>query len=215
MLKDHGDINYFDYNTAIDTGKIPEDYLEFWGYEDIKLLDFAKEQLTTLSSKEEPFMLMMETVDTHFPDGYICENCESTFSDQYTNVLRCQSELIFEFIQWCQTQDWYKDTTIVIVGDHLTMKANYFPKDSDYTRTTYNCFINSFAEAKNIKNRQFTELDLFPTILASMGCKIDGDVLGIGTNLFSDKQTLCEKYGYNFVNTELKKKSEFYSNELM
>lgn len=37
-------------------------------------------------------------------------------------------------------------------------------------------------------------MDLFPTTLVAMGAKFKGDRLGIGTNLFSDKKTLTEKY---------------------
>ena len=35
-------------------------------------------------------------------------------------------------------------------------------------------------------------MDMFPTTLASLGAVIDGDRLGLGTNLFSDKPTLAE-----------------------
>ena len=38
-------------------------------------------------------------------------------------------------------------------------------------------------------------MDLFQTTLAAMGTKIDGDRLGLGTNLYSDKETLAERYG--------------------
>ena len=33
-------------------------------------------------------------------------------------------------------------------------------------------------------------MDMFPTILASLGAQIEGDRLGIGTNLFSNKTML-------------------------
>ena len=63
-----------------------------------------------------------------------------------------------------------------------------------------------------MKNRQFTTMDMFPTTLASMGVIIEGDQLGLGTNLFSEKQTLAEKYGMDTVNEELVKDSKFFNN---
>lgn len=56
---------------------------------------------------------------------------------------------------------------------------------------------------------------MFPTILASLGCEIEGDRLGLGTNLFSEKNTLAEEYGYENLFEELEKKSTFYNMELL
>lgn len=38
-------------------------------------------------------------------------------------------------------------------------------------------------------------MDLFPTMLASLGVQIEGNRLGLGTNLFSDKKTLMKELG--------------------
>jgi phosphoglycerol transferase len=54
---------------------------------------------------------------------------------------------------------------------------------------------------------------MFPTTLAAMGCTIEGDRLGIGTNLFSGKPTLTEKYGYDKLNLEISKRSDFYNTQ--
>lgn len=41
-----------------------------------------------------------------------------------------------------------------------------------------------------------------------MGVQIEGDRLGLGTNLFSSIQTLVERYGYETEQKELQKKSD-------
>lgn len=56
---------------------------------------------------------------------------------------------------------------------------------------------------------------MFPTILASMGVEIEDDRLGIGTNLFSETPTVYEEYGFEYVNNELEKKSEFMNNNIL
>ena len=215
MLSTHKLTNYIDHTNAIKMGLIPEDYVKFWGYEDMKLFEFAKDELTKISQKEEPFFLMMETIDTHMPSGFACDKCTREFGDKYSNVLRCSSRQVAEFVEWCQQQDWYEDTTIVLLGDHLTMVHTYLQNVGNYQRTTYNCFINSFIQSNNTTNRQFSTIDMFPTILASIGCEIEGDRLGLGTNLFSKSQTLVEEYGIDYINKEFKKKSMFYLDELM
>ena len=52
-------------------------------------------------------------------------------------------------------------------------------------------------------------LDYFPTTLAALGAEIDGNRLGLGTNLFSYEQTLVERFGLSTVDDELEKKSRF------
>ena len=84
-----------------------------------------------------------------------------------------------------------------------------------YVRKVYNAFINSATEPLNEKNRLFTTLDLFPSTLAAMGCEIEGNRLGLGVNLFSDEQTLAEKYGYEYMFGEMGKMSKFYVKELL
>lgn len=207
---EHGNYDIVDYQYVVENGWIPEDYYVWWGYEDAYLFEFAKEQLLDLASQEEPFNLTMLTVDTHFEDGYVCEKCEDTHGDdQYANVMACSSEQIEEFIQWVQEQDFYENTTIVLAGDHLTMDSDYCEDVSyDYERKTYVSYINSAAQPEMNTSRTYTTFDHFPTTLAALGAQIEGNRLGLGTNLFSTEETLVERYGIDYENQELEKRSE-------
>jgi len=206
----HGNFSFFDYKYAIEQGLIPEDYYVWWGYEDEKLFTYAKEEVLRLAEESEPFNLTLLTVDTHFEDGYLCELCDAEFGDnRYANVMACSSRQVAEFINWIQQQSFYENTTIVIAGDHLTMDSDFCKGvENNYQRKTYVTYINSAVEVEDDSYRSYTTLDLFPTTLASLGCRIDGNRLGLGTNLFSSERTLVERYGYGYVNNELKKKSE-------
>ena len=53
-------------------------------------------------------------------------------------------------------------------------------------------------------------MDMFPTTLASLGATIEGDRLGLGTNLFSGEQTLAEKLTFDQLNDDLSRKSKFF-----
>lgn len=99
------------------------------------------------------------------------------------------------------------------MGDHNSMVADFWEDIGDFKRRMYNCFINLPEETKtqNIKYRDVTTIDIFPTTLAALGVEIEGDRLGLGTNVFSDRQTLIEELGEENFGTELKKYSRYYN----
>ena len=211
-FQEHGNYEMEDYSYAIENGLIPSDYKVWWGYEDQKLFEFAKEKLLQLSQGDEPFNLTMLTVDTHFEDGYVCEQCLTEYDTQYSNVMACSSRQVGEFLKWIQQQDFYENTTIVISGDHPTMDSDYcaeIDQEGNYDRRVFTAYINAAVYAQDQQERTYSTFDNFPTTLAALGVQIDGDRLGLGTNLFSGTKTLLEEFGNSKVNAELKKKSEF------
>lgn len=211
LYMEHGNFDIKDYNYAVENGWIPGDYRVWWGYEDEKLFSFAKEELLNLSQSEEPFNLTMLTVDTHFEDGWVCELCGNTFEDnQYANVMSCSSHQIREFIDWIKQQDFYENTTIVLTGDHPTMDGDFCEDiPEDYVRKTYTVYINPAAETADPSlRREYTTFDDFPTTLAGLGVEIEGNRLGLGTNLFSEEMTLTELYGTDRMEQELHKQSK-------
>ena len=211
-FQEHGNYEREAYSYAIENGLIPSDYKVWWGYEDQKLFEFAKEKLLQLSQGDEPFNLTMLTVDTHFEDGYVCEQCPTEYDTQYSNVMACSSRQVGEFLKWIQQQDFYENTTIVISGDHPTMDSDYcaeIDQEGNYDRRVFTAYINAAVYAQDQQERTYSTFDNFPTTLAALGVQIDGDRLGLGTNLFSGTKTLLEEFGNSKVNAELKKKSEF------
>ena len=226
----HGTENIYDYYTAQDVENLLpyKDYHdEFWGIEDHYLYEYAKEVLTDLSKKEEPFAFTMFTIDTHSPSGNICLMCRRRsikgMSDQekkntrFEDVLSCASCQINDFVEWLSCQPFYENTTVIIVGDHNSMNNTYFSTvvPQDYTRRVYNCIINAPIKPTKEKNRDFTTFDMFPTTLAALGCTIEGDRLGLGVNLYSDEQTLCERYGIDYLNKEISKASPYYDRNFL
>ena len=78
-------------------------------------------------------------------------------------------------------------------------------------RFIYNCFINANAqEGFAAKGREFTSLDIFPTVLSAMGFELSDNRMGLGTNLFSGEKTISEELGFARLNEELSKRSTFY-----
>lgn len=214
----HGGYHIKDYYTALEEGWIPEGYYVWWGYEDTKLIEFAKKEIVSLADSDAPFNFTMLTVDTHFTDGYVCELCNTESDVQYDNVISCSSRQIAAFVDWIRQQAFYENTTIVIAGDHPTMDYNYITEKgvADYDRRVYVAIINPAENCKSVeRERQYTTLDLFPTTLAALGVQIPEERLGLGVNLFSETPTLYEEYGRAYVNRELLKYSDLYTKKLL
>lgn len=209
----HGGFDIRDYDYMNANGRIPRDYHVFWGYEDEKLFQFAREDLLEMSASGQPFNLTMLTVDTHFEDGYRCRLCRDEFGEQYADSFACASRQVAAFVEWVQQQDFYENTTIVICGDHPTMDKDFcLNVPETYQRRTYVAVINGQTpggDAGTKTYRTYSTMDLFPTTLAAMNVRIEGDRLGLGTNLYSGKETLIEKYGLEECETQLKFPSPF------
>ena len=212
----NGNYKIFDVNYAIKQGKMTDQDRVWWGFNDDSLFEWSKEEVLNLSSQEKPFNFIILTADTHFPNGYLSPNAETKYDSQYENAHAYSSKLINEFVEWVQAQDFYQDTTIVILGDHLGMQNDFYSQyaTEQYTRTVYNVIINPAIEAQNNTNRQFSLMDMYPTILASIGVKIEGNRLGLGTNLYSGVKTLIEEHGFDYFEEEIKKNSTFYNNHI-
>ncbi len=107
FFQSHGNFNIYDYKAAKELGWIPEDYKQFWGYEDDKLYEFAKKELTRLHETGKPFHFVMETADTHAPEGYLSVHAEKKFDTQYANCIYYSQAQAVEFVRWIQAQPFY------------------------------------------------------------------------------------------------------------
>jgi phosphoglycerol transferase len=214
-FEQHGNYEIFDVQSARDTGKIPQDYNEWWGFEDEKLVEYAKEKITELANSDQPFNFTMLTADTHFKDGYLCKDCPDTYDEQYLNVLSCSSARISEFVEWIQQQDFYEDTVVILAGDHLTMDGLISATlQEDASRQTYFTVLNGPEYTLN-QDREFTTFDIFPTTLEAMGFQIENGRLGLGTSLYSSTPTLCEELGFSELNSQIAYRSAYYEEQIL
>lgn len=209
----HGHIDLHDLEHYREKGKVPNDYNVFWGIEDRKLYQYAKEELDSLYTLDAPFALYLTTMDTHQPDGYVDEECNQEFKNiekKYVKALRCASSQLYAFILWAKVQPWFENTVISVMGDHtqprLSAKVGVSKTDSLYWT---NFMINS-AIQKPVKSRQYSSLDMFPTLLEAMGFELEHRGLALGRSLFSDSSTMLELYGRKTLDSLLRERSVQY-----
>lgn len=161
---------------------------------------FAKQILDTIS---EPFSLTFFTIDTHAPHGLYDPDCikvpdEKNEDERLKAAARCVSRELSNFLDTLKTKAFYNNTSIIIFGDHLFMGTRLVKGAPN--RRWIDIFINTQKTPISEEKRQFSDIDMFPTILSSINFDIEGGRLGFGTDLFSDKKTLVESLGLDSVN---------------
>ncbi|EAY14825.1 hypothetical protein TVAG_410910 [Trichomonas vaginalis G3] len=204
-FKSHGADEILD-SFNISTGGWTKDY---------QTIGFAKKHIEKLAASGKPFYAMVDTFDNHF-NGHICPQCNLSGNNSWHCVIKCVDRQANEFIKWFESSAFYHNTTLIFQGDHLTLNGPFNNEMSynNYLRTTYNLYVNSAIKTEHSKNRKFTMMDIYPTILASIGAKIRGNRLGLGTNLFAGDKTIIEKYGVRHVINELNKQSDWYDTNI-
>lgn len=213
----HGNVDVHDIEFFKKNGDLPDDYKVFWGFEDRRLYGFARRELDSLSRSGAPFALYMLTVDTHQP-GFVDDSCAVEFADvggKLPQALRCASRQLADFIGWAKRQPWFENTVVSVMGDHtmpnLSAKANIPADDTLYW---INLMMNSVLEPP-VHSKRYSSLDMFPTLLESMGFVLDGRALGLGRSLYADVPTLLETFGAQKLDSLLRERSIQYDYFLM
>jgi len=177
-----------------------------WGYRDRVLYQLAQQMLTTEASRNQPFLFTMLTLDTHGPDIFLDPQCSQT-QNGVPGVIKCADSMAAAFLNWLQEQPWYDNTTVIVLGDHTHTGGNpFYPQHSE--RKIVNIFINS-AQQPETTDRQWTTIDLAPTILEAAGIRLPEGKFGLGRSLFSSTPTLIEQMGTELDNELLKSAKEY------
>ncbi len=189
----------------------PKDATGIWGVPDSFMYQWAKGRFKELSKNEAPFVLIVQSIDTHGPNGFV-EKHNIRHGD-FRDVLSAADNMACDFIDWLKLQEKFRDTSIIVIGDHLTGRNPLYEDyllPNDKCRSISNAFINAVPQVSLNRKRLCSSMDMAPTILEAMGAVLPEHKLGLGTSLFSEEKTLIEKMGEDALNEELKKKSDFY-----
>lgn len=183
-----------------------EKFIKKQGFKNVQDKDafrFASQILDTIS---EPFSLTFFTIDTHSPHGLYDPDCVKASDKSNKDELlkasaRCVSRELNKFLGSLKKRPFYGNTSIIVFGDHLFMGNRLV--EGFANRKWVDVFINAPKVPISEEKRIFSDIDMFPSILSSINFDINGDRLGFGTDLFSDKKTLIEEIGLDSLNKEL------------
>lgn len=183
---------------------MPRKHRSNWGLHDDKLFDFAQQRISQLAndSVKRPFLFTLLTLDTHDPFGSNKTSLSCNQSDKHIypgpqghvikNQIYCSDSLIGEFVQTLREK--YSDTLdIYLVADHLA-HAHSQGKTLKSVKRRELIFIGLNGEEPHKGERQFTHLDIAPTILDHA---TDGFLrkMGLGVSLLRSEKTLLEQFG--------------------
>ena len=175
-----------------------------WGIRDSAVYKQAKKRILELADKKMPFLAMITSLDSHEPTTFLDPQCDKKYGDK-RDVILCADKMASDFIKWIQKQDFYKNTTIVVLGDHIVIGNNdIYPKKEN--RQIFNMIINP-VEGLEAQNHKWTTLDVAPTIMDAIGFKNNG--FGLGRSLWRKTPTLFDKYTIQ-LDAEFNKNSDFY-----
>ncbi len=189
--------NVYDLNTF----KNSEDAIKgkyWWGVSDKTVFDLFKHKLNELD-KNKPFFAVLFTLDLHRGDNPFFRN--------ENEIKRATIHNLNDFVHWFKKQDFYDNTTLVILADHKRMG-----KDVQAGGGLYNAFFNLPSNLKqNINvNRSFNQIDIFPTVLEIAGFNLPQRKAGVGVSLFAKDKTLAESLQYAEQESVFSKIDRFY-----
>ena len=211
----HGNYAIHDFDYFVENDLFDYDTRVWWGIVDRYLFEYAKQDLLELAKGDEPFNLTMLTVDTHHQNGWVCEDCKEEFPDQLANGYACSSRKVNDLIEWCKEQDFWENTTVIIVGDHCSMSVDFSDVIGGFDRKGYYTIINAPEDLNYANDRVLSPFDFYPTTVSALGIEFEGNKLGLGVDLFSNEETLCEKYGTSSFFSLVKDHSTYYDNHIL
>ena len=203
------DLPYFQSQNLVPKD-LPQDMQGIWGLKDAELFKLAKNHIES-KSDSEPFALYISTIDTHSTENAWVDNVQCAGLDaSYTSAIRCTDKIISDFVEWVQDSRFGENTTIIILGDHLSHQQGFFPTNAK--RFVYNVFINAkFSQkprANLTKNRTLSHFDITPLILDSIGLRVEA--FGLGRNPLYGETLLESEFSVDDFNKSLMQRNKIY-----
>ena len=187
FLRDHGYHERYGKEEWIATGARPpgtqEPELGGWGMFDDALLARARQQVAALHASGQPFNLTVLTLDTHNPNGYRSPRCLRRGNKggalAFEGIVACVSAELADFVRFVRENGYLKDTTLVILGDHLAVGN---PVDAKLRtvadRRVFNLFVGAPTFPHSVE--PIVSFDMFPTLLEATGVRTTDGRLGLG-----------------------------------
>ncbi|SIQ55440.1 phosphoglycerol transferase [Rhizobium sp. RU33A] len=185
--------------------------VNLWGLHDEDMLQVAYEQVSELDKQSAPYSLMLTTLGGHAPTGLISPSCEALpfVSRQPNDTLKafaCTNWLVERFVDRLERDGLLKNTIVVIQSDHLAMRNEVYGDLQASDRR--NMFMVLGTEHRDTVSKPASTIDLFPTILASMGIPVPDGLAGLGVDLRGEMSTLLEKLGTDEFNRAIAQADE-------
>ncbi len=169
-------------------------YTTNWGLYDDSLFEIAFEKYEKLSRSEQPFGLLLLTLDTHGSDNNFSRSCQGMeYGDGKNgmlNAVACSDFQIGNFIDRVRQSPNFNNTVIVVVSDHYAMwnSATGMLNKSKKRRNLFLVFDPEIEEGFETSKRGST-LDTGMTVLSILGFE---SYLGLGRDLLQGDPSILK-----------------------
>jgi hypothetical protein len=153
---------------ALHDGKLTS---EGWGLHDSDLFDEALAQYRRKQAAGKPFSVMLSTVDTHPPRGYLLPGCEpyAAIRNPMLDAVHCTDQLLGRFIEQLSNEPGAKDTLVVVMSDHVAMRnaaSGLYPPDDQRQPLLF--VLNAGQGERPVR---MYHMDIAPTVLGLLGVR--------------------------------------------
>lgn len=197
-----------------------------WGLADGELISAAWADMQRPRRDDRPRLHILLTVDTHPPAGFADRACADTLDDdamdndtpaQMRDAFACTDRLVAGLVRRFLAADAGRDKLVWLQGDHLAMENALAPElaraGDDAQRSIFHALaVQRDGRAQRVRTagREFSHLDVMPTVLAAAGYRwpqAEGR-LGMGSALVAGATpqatpTLVERQGLGALNGAL------------
>ncbi|WP_343078839.1 sulfatase-like hydrolase/transferase [Ostreiculturibacter nitratireducens] len=167
------------------------EYLSDWGLYDDTLYDLAAETFDDLALGDSPFGLVLLTVDTHHPYGYMSRDCgDMVYGDgenRILNAVHCADKMAGAFIRHVIESPAFSETVLVVMSDHLAMpNTAWHILEKGERRDLLFMFGKDIDPA--MIDKPASTLDVGATLLNLIGAEVAA--FGYGRDILADTPTL-------------------------
>jgi phosphoglycerol transferase len=188
FLRDHGYEERWGREEWARAGARAEEFND-WGLYDDRLYARARQRLEQLHASGRPFNLTLLTLDTHNPHGFLSPYCRSLGARDFQGIVACAGRQASDFVGFMAKKGYLKDTTVVVIGDHLAKPNPVFGQLETVGdgRRIFNLVI---ADPQQRATRgELLPFDLYPSLVEMLGIQVEGHRLGLGYSAVADVQT--------------------------
>lgn len=211
LFSEHGNFKIFDKQYYTEKGWNLEKYIGIkeWGFRDSFLFERATEEFERLKKTGRPFVLFIETLDTHFPNGF-CPKEKVKYGDIRDSIEQLDTN-ISSFFHRIKEKINTETDILIILGDHYMMGEHNFLSPVK-NRSIYNMFYGAIPNIPHEKKSSaISAMDIAPTLLHCAGARWGSAKFGLGVSIFSNDKTLLDIYGEDKLNELLSNPSSRYN----
>jgi len=223
----HGNFRIFDKSYWEGKGYTQDKYKDVgWGYNDQFIFEKSKKEYSWLCRQSRPFVLFIESVNTHFPDGF-CPKEDIKFGDIRDAYISVDKTLA-SFIRNVLVTD---KAVVALIGDHYLMgKHEWIPEQKSRCKQNRRLFswgdtLNLTEESREqrklfnafwgdipalVEKKIVAPYDIAPTLLEASGARWGSRRYGLGVSFFSDEPSLIEEVGIDYMYDSISKFSKYY-----